>query len=277
MRQILYVDTYFFINFMMDLTSLFITGLILSEKARLPRCLLAALFGGAIAVFPVVFSLPYGGAVPLALLSFPGMIGIAFGRKPWRRFFFLCLFCFLTCLFLGGAIEAIYYYAGKFGSAHRITLVVFLIVVSFGATAWNLWGKSMKRKMDTRVISLVILFGKKSLDLYGLVDSGSLLCEPISGQPVILLKAAFADSLLSPEEMKSLQEGTPTSTFPLYAIPMRTASGSQLLFGFRPDGVKLHHKAFRKKYKEIKRVVIALDFSDGGFAGCPALVPLSIV
>ena len=127
------------------------------------------------------------------------------------------------------------------------------------------------------MVGVTIRRGTAQADLYALVDSGLLLREPISGDPVILLKAADAAPLFTPAELSALSRGDGDAGLPLLAIPVKTAAGGSILFGFRPTVVGLHHKAFRRAYRETDRAVVALDFSEGAFAGCPCLVPLSMV
>ena len=268
---------YFFLNFFMDLASLLITGLILSEKARLSRTLASAAAGALFSVFVLVFGL---GAVWRLLLSLPSLavlIFLAFGKKPKRRFLLLALFFCATSLFLGGVVEAVYYFSRPLNAARRVTLAVFLFLLLAGFTVWEWWGKGMRRRMETGVISLSISRGEKNVALYGLVDSGSFLREPLSGYPVILLKAESADALFTPPELERLRLGKADAAFPLYAVPLSTPAGRKVLFGFRPKTVSLHPRAYKRGYRETGEVIVALDFDGGAFAGCPCLVPLSMV
>ena len=125
--------------------------------------------------------------------------------------------------------------------------------------------------MESRVISLSIRHRERESQLYGLVDSGCFLRDPESGDPVILLKAEYAAELLSPEELFGLKSGAGNGAIP---IPVRTASGQGYLFAFSPERVRLHRGSGTPREE---RVLVALDFSGGGFAGCPCLIPISIV
>ncbi len=275
MREIVYVDDYFLVNFLMDLTALFLTGLILSEKAKARRYLIAALFGGAWSLVPLLAAFPGWATVLFSLAGFPVMPLLVFGVRSGKRFGFACLFFLGSALFLGGTVEALSYFTARFSAARRVTLFVFLAALALGATAWNLWGRGMRRRMDTRVVSLSLTLRGETLSVYGLVDSGSLLREPITGDPVILLKAPEAAPFFEREEMEKMREGRPGKT-PLFAVPVRGAAGSGVLFAFRPDGAALHHRLFKKQHKKV-RCLVALDFGGGAFAGCPALIPLNLL
>lgn len=182
----------------------------------------------------------------------------------------IALFYVCTALFLGGAVEAISYYMGRKGS---LTLGVFLFLVFLSFGLFQLFGRRLNQKLDTAVVSLAVRFAGRCEYFYGLVDSGLLLRDPERGLPVLILKAQYASPLLSREFLQTMKEGGEGSV----AIPMKTASGSGVLHAFRPDGVKILKNGKKRKKKEEREILIALDFSEGGFGGCPCLVPLSVI
>lgn len=275
MHRVIYLDSYLLLNVLMDGAAILITSRILSCRLRLWRFFLAALLGGAASLIPVF--LPGAVGTGLAALCFIPMDLAAFGKTPLRRFWVICLFQILSSLVLGGLVEALYYYAARAGAPRRVTPGIFLFCLFLGLGAFSLWGKSTRRRLESCVISLSIHRDGRRADLYGLVDSGCLLREPVSGDPVILLKADAAGELFSPGELAAFQAGDAAAGLPLLAIPVKTASGGGVLFGFRPSLVGLHHRAFKKAYRETDRAVVALDFSDGAFAGCSCLIPLSMI
>lgn len=263
MVESVYVDLYFLINSVLDLVALLIAGLCVSERGKFSRLVVAALLGGAFSVAELF--LPYGIGLLAGIFFFIPMVLIAYGKKRGKRWFLLSLFAFLTSLFLGGAMEFLSYYAfrGKTG----MTFGVFLVALLFSFGAWSLWGKSMHRKLETLVIPLSICHRGKREELYGLVDSGALLKDE-EGRPVILLKASFAGKLLSREELERIRLGQGEG---MVSLPIRTASGGGNLYAFSPTAVYFHRK---KRTESIKEVLVALDFSEGGFGGCPVLIPL---
>jgi len=273
MREILYIDDYFLLNFLMDLTAVLFTSRILSEKIKGVRLFAAALLGGLWSVIPLLFSFPAWGQILFAALGLPLLPLTAFSFRGKRRFGFSVLFFFAGSLFLGGAVEAVYFFTARFTEKRKITFLVFAFLIALSATFWELWGKGMKRRMETGVVSFTFSRKERKMSLYGLVDSGSLLKEPISGDPVVIVKASQAAPLFGAEELQRAASGTLPG---FLAIPMKTAAGTRILFGFRPEKAALHHRTFRKEHKEVK-CVVALDFSEGAFAGCPALIPLSLI
>lgn len=274
MDEVFYVDAYFFLNFCMDGISLVLAAWILAERTKLRRVLFGAAFGGLGAT--LLFFLPASPLWRLAALFvlFPAQIFITFGKKRRRRFLSLMLFVVASSLFLGGAAEAIYDYALPRSAAHRVTLGVFLVVVFLGAGCFALFGRGMDRRMKSRVVNLSVFYRDRRVDLCGLVDSGSFLREPTTLFPVIILKAPWAKTLCDQEEWRALMTGE--SNEGLFAIPVQSAGGNRMLFGFHPQEVRLY-SGKGKKAARIKDVIVALDFSSGGFAGCPCLVPLEAI
>ena len=118
--------------------------------------------------------------------------------------------------------------------------------------------------------------GKKD-HLVALVDSGAFLKEPTTGDPVMLFKAEYADSFFSGEELKQMERGEGPG-FDMFPVPIRTATGRGCLFAFRPDELRVIPSGReRKRRVRAPEAMVALDFSGGGFAGCPCLLPLSLL
>lgn len=277
MKEILYIDVYFALNFAMDLAALATAAIISSEKTGMRRLLLASLFGGAFSALIALFSLRGVWNLVLAPPAFFVMIRISFGKKSVSRTAKYALFSFVTSLFLGGCVEWLSYYSAALGGNRRAGFLIFLIAVLLSFGAFSLWGKHLHRKLETAVVSLSISFCGKSESFFGLVDSGLLLKDPESGRPVLLLKAAFATSLLPVEFLMQLQKGAPSGTEGLFFVPIRTASGRGEMLAFLPDRVSIIKRKRGKIRSEAVEILVALDFTEGGYGGCPCLVPFSVI
>ncbi|MBR2633990.1 MAG: sigma-E processing peptidase SpoIIGA [Clostridia bacterium] len=273
MKETIYLDVYFMLNFLMDGASLLTAGLILSERPRTLSLLAASAAGAGFSVLMLILFPP----PPLQLISAMGMfvlmVRLAYGKKSPRRIGKLALFAFLAALFLGGASEWISYYSSC-GKEARLTPITLAAVVLLALGCFVGWGRHLKKKLETSVIALSVCHGGKREELFGLVDSGSFLREPESGAPVILMKAEYASSVLSAGELVRLRLGEGEGVFP---IPMRTASGTGCLFAFFPQRVLLHGGGKKKSKVFAGTVPVAVDFSGGGYGGCPCLIPLALV
>ncbi len=276
MKEILYLDVFFIINFLMDLISLSVGSLISSEKIRFLRLIGASFLGGVFSTVMMMFSPGRLMNVFFGMILFLFTVFIAFGKRKFSRFLKVCLFSFATALFLGGAVEAISFYTLSQGGRARLTPGIFLAVAFLALGLFSLWGKSLDRKLRTAVVSLAISVSGRSEYFFGLVDSGLLLRDPVGARPVLLLKAAYATPLLSADFLERIKNGTFSEEENVFLIPTKTASGSGQLYAFLPERICVLGNG-KKKKKEHKDVLIALDFSEGGFGGCPCLVPLSVL
>lgn len=277
MYEVFYVDLYFATNFLMDLVSLGIGALSASQKVPMWRLCLAAVFG---AVFSTAVALVRAGnawTLTLSLIAFAVMLVICFGVRSPRRLVKPGLFSFAGAVFLGGAAQTVSHYVLPRGSEARLGFGVLLGTVFLGVSVYSLWGSYMSKKLDTAVVSLNISFCGKCEHYYGLVDSGLLLRDPDEGRPVLLLKAEYAEPLLSRDFLCRMAKGELSSDEKLICVPIRTVGGDRNLYAFLPERVQVIPMGKRRKKREERGVLVALDFSGGGFGGCPCLVPLSVL
>jgi hypothetical protein len=118
--------------------------------------------------------------------------------------------------------------------------------------------------------------------LCGLVDSGNLLTEPLSGKPVILVRQKEILPLLPREALGCLERKTDESKLPMYmrrkirVILARGAVGEQILFGYLPDDIYLYGKEREKNKYAVDAVLAVALTEDKDFAGYGGIVPASL-
>lgn len=277
MNEIFYVDLYFATNFLMDLVSLAVGALSASVKVSFKRLSLAALAGASFSTLIELFRFGRVWTLFLALLAFGGMILICFGLHSVKHLAKPALFTFAGAVFLGGCAEMLSFYALPRGSTAHLGFLLLLGTVLVGVCVFSLWGRHLFRKLDTAVVSLSISFCGRCEHFFGLVDSGLLLRDPDGGRPVLLLKAEYAVPLLPRDFVERMKTGELSGEERLICVPIRSVGGSGNLFAFLPERVQVVSAGKRKKKKTERDVLVALDFSQGGYGGCPCLVPLSVV
>ena len=162
------------------------------------------------------------------------------------------------------------------GGSRAGTAVLLGSILLTGAL-YSFWANRLGRKLETSVVSLSISFGGRCEYFYGLVDSGLLIRDPDGGRPVLLLKAEYAVPLLPQDLVQRIEKGELSDAERLISIPIRSVGGGQCLFAFLPERVQVLPYGKRKKKKAERDVLVALDFSRGGYGGCPCLVPLSVL
>lgn len=257
---IIYADTLFAVNFSMDFIALYITGKSLKTKTEPKRLALCAVGG---ALFATVYSI-------IPLKNFGGLIFFIaeFLLCPLIMCYnaYSCRILKSTALFvavnlgLGGIISALcgLLQQNGFEAVQTLEVPTLMLFAAVAATINLAYGRFFKSKPHD-VICYLKLFGKEyKLDL--LCDSGDLLCEPISGKPVIFV---------SPKKIE-LTELSPYSTPPelickIRAIPSESIGGTRLIYGFS--------SVIKTDKKEIEVVIAPIDSDYNGFDG---IIPSSL-
>lgn len=252
MEQVIYGDVYFAVNLTMDWLALFLTARARKLPLRPLRTTLAAALGGGYAL--AALFLPDGNPLSaFTALAIPALLLLlAFGWQG-RAEMLRTLAVFWTVSFLlGGALTAVSYLFARLvrreillgGQVETLPAPLpfwgILLLALLIAFAVSLLLRARQKRPATVQVEIGDADGALS-PLTGLVDSGNLLAEPLSGLPVILVDRESADFL--PAELRFLREGSaPTPTARLRLIPYSTAAGEGILYGYLPRVVKIGGK-----------------------------------
>ena len=254
MEQVIYGDVYLMGNFTMDYLALYLTAKAVKHPPKPLRIALGASLGALYSLAALFLpdenplSLFTSIAIPFLLIL------VSLGWQGSIRAMLTPLAAFWGISFLlGGAATAVSYLVGRW--ADREALIGGQVESLPGDLPY--WGVLLVALLAGAVISF-LLRGRKKLPstvtltvgedgatlstLTGLVDSGNLLVEPISGRAVILVDRRSADFL--PTELAFLRTGaSPTLTPRLRLIPYSTPSGEGILYGYLPKIVAVNGKA----------------------------------
>lgn len=270
MREVFYIDTYFFLNLAADGLALWIVSRILPQRMRFGRFLAAALFGGLYATLLAFVEAPVWVCLVTLLPAAALMCFFAFPWNTWRRLLRATLFFLLTCLIMGGTVYAATVLVGKSASDASLSLLWLVILVALGATVFGVYFFCIRRRFDTRVKTVRLPLGEKNTLCSALSDSGNLLKEPTSGLSVMLLGSDCAMRLLPAETRLALTFGNASSDFEIFPITASGAGGECLLYAMRLCGAKL---LVRGKSRELPELMLALDTHHANYAGCDLLLP----
>ena len=233
----MYIDVYFVINVVMDRCALECAlGRLGLSKGRL---WLGALIGAAGACawevwVPEELLQPVG-ALSLSML----MMYVCIGTRPWRQWCSLLLQLYVYSFLFAGVIP----YVSRY-----IPLWVGSVLFSFGGIKLWLWRqeKGKKQWMPVRIES-----DGQNWEGRGMVDTGHMLKEPITGKPVIIVKETSL-----PKEWKAE-----------WPIVYQSVQGKGLMFGFWPRRLWIGEQAFKER--EIM-VAVATEWKEDEFL---AIVP----
>lgn len=287
MKEVLYGDVYFIVNFSMDFLALYLVGKLRHTAAPLWRLVFGGVLGGLYATFALF--MPPALEAPLTLLCPFVMAYLAFGGASLWTVLKNGFLLFAVSFAMGGVMTAVYYGVGRLLTSKDIyingnlevlyselPLWVLALVAALAAVIALLFTKYAGKKSGTRSAEVVLTEGGREVKLRALCDSGNLLEEPMSRLPVIVVGKEVMRSLLpsalSPaffsEELK-LDGVSPRHMTKMRFIPISTVGNSCLLRGYVPDYITVNG--------EKKRACVALDSGDGDFDGFDAILPPSLL
>lgn len=242
----LYIDSIFFIQFVMNLYLLSITGKILRCTATHKRILLGALSGAG--MICLVIALPAGslrirllvGVIPVSI----GMIRVVFGiRKP--KLLLKSSMAMAVCGFFMGS--TVLWLARRFSWLRRWRYGIWTFAL-FGFAGYSFLQFLIRRlhkerEGDLREVRIPV--GEKDVHMKALLDTGNHLAEPVNGAPVCIISedaAAKIRCFFLPERY--------------HAIPYHSVGRRMGIL----DAYELPELIIEDTYREIrcKRVIVAI-------------------
>ncbi len=267
-ETVLYADVLWLINFSMDFLSLYAAAKLLSLPLRPGRMVLSAALGAVYAGGAAYWNFGgFPGAAAAALVS-AAMSALSFGIREGAAAFLRAFLAVWGCgALLGGIMTVFSTFAQAVptsSSGPELLLASSLALVA-GV-------RSAGRRMRRGTARIRFCYGENIYEGNALVDSGNLLRDPLSGDAVILLRAADA-RLFAPGETDTVFHGIPgEGGVGIRAVPVRSVGGTGMLYGFLCPEVSV---TFRNRTK-IRRAVICVDHDSDGYGGCGALLPASL-
>ncbi len=224
-----YLDVVIFLNFTVDLLLLVGTNRLAGYPQRWGRLLLSAALGGVYAGVCLLPGFRFLGNTlwRVVFLLMMGVIAFGCSAGTLRR----CILFSILSMALGGVAMGLNA-KGFWETVFSCALLCFACLLGFG-------GKAGAKKYQ----QIKLRHKGKSMDLIALTDTGNLLCDPITGQSVLILSADVASELvgLSREQLRSPLETIESACIHgLRLIPYQTVgSGSEMLLALRLDWVKI--------------------------------------
>lgn len=272
MQMVLYADVLFLIDFSMDFLSLYAAGALLALPRRLGRMLLAAAAGGLYGAAVTAVQAPPWIAAPTAVLMSAAMTRIAFGRADSLRTFLRSALSVWGC----GALIAgfLTLFSGLFGGAlpgfGGTDIVCAACAAVFGFT------RLLRRHAARGYADVRIPYGENVYEGRALIDSGNLLTDPLSGLPVILMRAEDARQIAGDEvdgKFHGVWEADSAVRGGVRAVPVHSGT-PRMLYGFFCPEVLV-----RAGGRNCRRsAVVCVDFeAAAGFGGCGVLLPAALL
>lgn len=285
----IYGDILFLVNMGMDALCLGLTGRILHRKLPKGRFWLASALGGLYALISLFLNTGQAFSLMIDVIVCFGMCALVFGGKKaggTGGFWGATGLYFILSMAVGGMMTALYHVMNRLGMRQWISTdeegisVWLFALLALLATIFSLWGgKRLKRHALIHTCTVEIWLGDSSVTLEGMVDTGNLLREPLSGRAVLCADSERLMPILSEEWRTALRGVTMVSPSlsalrGLRLIPSTTADGEALLVGFLPDRVCLRWQKNGRSYsKEVDTVVAGVH----RLKGTQILVPVDLL
>ena len=273
-----YADILFLINAAMDGLCLILTGKILHRRLKTPRVLLGAALGGIYAVLALLLDLGSVGALLLDVGVCLLLCTVVFTEKRGRPggLLFTAAVFYLLSMLLGGVMTALYNLFNRLGVSKLFPpgedgpgVWLFGLLALLGSGITLLGGRLFKSSGARHPCCVTVELEGRRLTLDGLVDTGNLLRDPLSGKPVICADLGSLEGLLSPTLAEALRDPRLTASLPpqearrIRLIPVNTATGSGMLSGFVPDRLWVRDTSAGKAgEREVQAVLSVTELTD---------------
>ncbi len=249
--QVIYIDSLFVINFILDLLILMSAAVLLKEKPGFIKCVIGALLGALYSCAAFLFEIKPILSNFLSIILFIIVSRFIFKYKNVKYFIKCAVVTVLTLTTYGGMILLLYQFTG-FGAvatfnngALYIDIPVF-VLFSFSAIAYGvIWGVS--RLLENRIpvnniVKVKILLNGQEYYFKGLVDTGCNLKDPISDMPVIITNVKTFKSMIPINVFESIiGENYDNITYSwkkrIRTLPCNTINGSNMIVALKCEGV----------------------------------------
>lgn len=273
-----YLDIVFLENVLMNYIIIFATGVVIKDELKKLRIFFASCIGAVYTIVMYLNIIPiYSNFIMKLILSF-AIVYIAFKPKSFKKFIKDLTIFYLVSFVFGGCVFALMYFLqpqmaqiknGVFVGAYPLKIALiggvlaFIIVqISFKIVKTKLTKKDM-------LYDIEFFINGKSTSVKGLLDTGNLLKDPISGFPVIVVEHKSLYSVIPEEVLNNLNKimGGETDELSVNSEFIKILSrfrmipfsslGKQngILLGIKADSVNV---ILDEKIKSINNVIIGI-------------------
>ena len=276
---VIYVDTLFLLNALVDYLLLLGAARLAGERLRRLRFTMGAVLGGGYAVAIFLPGGPFLQRLPcrLAVLALMNVAAYGGSRRLLRQ---SLLFLALSCA-LGGGVLAVSLLGGRgltlsggvVYSAMDIKTVLLSAAGCYAAVTLVFRGLARHTASAGELAAVRLALDGRSVELTALRDTGNTLTDPVAGIPVLVAEGALLLPLLPPGTLMAGELADPVACMerlrdgPLAGrvrlLPYRAVGVERgLLLALRPDGLWVNGER-----RDMLAALSPTPVSDGGGYG----------
>lgn len=287
MRETVYGDLLFLINFSMDFLCFYISAFLLHTKLSLLRGTIASALGGVYAVASLFMNTGQVLSLALDILSCFVMCLIVFYRKGTavRSVIKACAVYLFVSMLMGGIMTALFSLFNKvkmlsepYEADEGISVWIFALLAIFGGLFTTFGGRFFRSSSKEKSVDLSFSVYGKEITVKALCDSGNLVSDPISGKAVVVAALSVvydvipAEMLPAFEKFGTVEDVPPEMAAKIRMIPSSTVFGNGIMLALKPQSVYV-----RMRGKKIPKDVLIAFVDTDKFGTYGAIVPEEIL
>jgi len=211
----IYIDIVLIENLIMNYIILFATSIIIKIKAKHMRLIIASLIGAIYAVIAYMNILKIYSTMILKIVLSIIIVYIAFNPKNIKKLMKQILLFYLTSFVFGGAAFFLIYVVkpqniimrnGVFVGTYPLKIAMLGATVGFVVivSAFKIIRSRLSKK--SLICNVYIKLNKKEINTKALIDTGNLLKDPISNDPVIVVEHTLLYDIIPKEILDNVEK-----------------------------------------------------------------------
>lgn len=198
MKYVIYIDSFFVINFFMDFLALYIVYRIKCCSIKWVRLTLGAFVGGIYACLHMVFLRKYYmlsivlGYILICIV----MTMIAYEDRKVKKIFSNVVMLYIAVIVLGGLSNILYF---RFGITNILLLLAIISVLSISICDFAI----RKTNCYQKCVQVWLVNNENKIMVNALLDTGNMLKEPYTGRNVCIIEENVYNRLTKEADIKS--------------------------------------------------------------------------
>ncbi len=261
-----YLDIILIENILMNYIILYATGFIQKQKIKQIRLIISSTLGGAYAIISYLNIIPIYSNFFMKILLSIIMIYVAFNIQNIKKLLKTILLFYLSSFVMGGCALALLYIINPENISFKngvligtypmkVTLIAGVVGFLIIQISFQINKRQMKKK--DMICDLEISINKKKIKLKSYVDTGNMLKEPLTKEPVIIVEKEKLNNIINVNIEEILGgDDKKIEKIKFRIIPFKTIGNENgILIGIKPDFVKI---IFEDNEKYVENVIIGM-------------------